>query len=73
MDINVSCYAGYRADEAPRSLILAGSEIVVREILDRWTAPDHRYFKLRGEDNAIYIVRHDSYGDRWELTYYRAS
>jgi hypothetical protein len=40
----------------------------VVEILDRWLAPDHRYFKVRGDDGAIYIIRHDVAGGYWELT-----
>jgi hypothetical protein len=37
------------------------------EVLDRWLAPDHRYFKLRAPD-GIYIVRHDVTTQDWELT-----
>jgi hypothetical protein len=73
MKIRVSCYAGYRSEEAPRSLTLGDTRISVIEILDRWIAPDHRYFKLRGDDDAVYIVRHDVEGDQWELTYYRSA
>jgi hypothetical protein len=73
MKIRVSCYAGHRSEEVPRSLTLGGTRVGVLEILDRWIAPDHRYFKLRGDDNALYIVRHDVEGDQWELTYYRSS
>ena len=37
------------------------------EVLDRWLAPAHRYFKLRGDDGGVYIVRHDPGADGWEL------
>ena len=40
----------------------------VVEILDRWLAPDHRYFKILGDDGSTYIVRHDIQAERWELT-----
>ncbi len=40
------------------------------DILDRWTAPDHRYFKCRGSDGDTYILRHDTMADFWELTLY---
>ena len=39
-----------------------------REVLDRWLAPDHRYFKLRGDDGDVYIIRHDVHAGLWELT-----
>ena len=68
--LRVTCYSGHRADEAPQRFNLAGREIVVEEILDRWIDPEHRYFKLRGDDGGIYILRHDSAADRWELILY---
>jgi hypothetical protein len=44
--------------------------IVVQEVLDRWLAPDHRYFKVRGSDGDLYILRHDPRADRWALTFF---
>ncbi|MBE0596360.1 MAG: hypothetical protein IH614_03730 [Desulfuromonadales bacterium] len=70
--IEVDCYAGYRGEETPRRLRLGGRSIEVIELLDCWLAPDHRYFKLRGDDRALYIVRHQVTGDSWELTLYEA-
>jgi hypothetical protein len=35
-------------------------------VLDRWAAPDHRYFKCRVSDGDIYILRNDVVADRWE-------
>lgn len=66
--IGVECYAGYRGEETPRLLHIGEHEVAVIEVLDRWLAPDHRYFKLRGDDGANYIIRHDHYRDEWELT-----
>lgn len=39
-------------------------------MLDRWLSPEHRYFKLRGDDGAVYILRHDPAAERWRLTMY---
>jgi hypothetical protein len=68
LKVRVECYAGYRAEETPRRLHIGERRIEVVEILDRWLAPTHRYFKLRGDDGGIYIVRHDSAVACWELT-----
>ena len=68
LEIGVDCYAGYRGEETPRRLRIGSGEIGVQEVLDRWLAPDHRYFKLRGEDGAVYIVRHDEGTGTWQLT-----
>ncbi len=67
MDVGVECYAGYRGEETPRRIDLHGRAVAVVEVIDRWLGPDHRYFKLRGEDGAVYLVRHDEATDRWEL------
>jgi hypothetical protein len=66
--VKVECYAGYRADEEPRRCLIGDREICVDEIIDRWLDPAYRYFKIRGDDNGIYILRQDTKGDSWELT-----
>ncbi|MGD8541031.1 MAG: hypothetical protein PVI27_01975 [Desulfobacteraceae bacterium] len=71
MRIEVDCYAGYRGEETPRRLRLGKTVVAVCEILDRWLAPDHRYFKLLGDDGARYIVRHDSRRGFWELVFFQ--
>ena len=68
--IRVECYASYRADTEPRRLYIGQREIAVTDIIDRWLDPTHRYFKLRGDDGGIYLLRHDTASDAWELTLY---
>jgi len=68
--LHVECYSGQRADESPLRFTLGGREIGVAEIIDRWLDPAYRYFKLRGDDDGIYILRHDQAADRWELILY---
>ena len=65
--IRVECYAGYRGEEAPRRFFLGERVIEVVEIVDRWLAPEHRYFKVRGDDGGIYILRQDVARDIWEM------
>jgi hypothetical protein len=72
LQIDVECYAGHRGEQTPRTLILADCRIEVADVLDAWLAPDHRYFKLKGQDGNIYIVRHDERRGTWELTMFRA-
>ena len=73
MQIRVDCYAGYRGEETPRFIRLADNKIEAIQVLDRWLAPDHRYFKVLGDDEATYIIRHDSVSGQWELVLYRAA
>jgi hypothetical protein len=45
----------------------------VAEVLDRWLDPEHRYFKVRGDDDSLYILRHDMGTLQWELTLFESS
>jgi hypothetical protein len=69
--IDVECHAGHRGEETPRRFRLGDRTIEVAEVLDRWLAPDHRYFKVRGGDGDLYILRHDPLADGWELTMFQ--
>lgn len=66
-EIGVGCYAGYRGEETPRVIRIGERRVEVIEVLDRWLSPRHRYFKLRGDDAGVYIVRHDQAEGFWEL------
>lgn len=67
MDLKVDCYAGYRGEETPRRLEIDGRRVEVGEVIDRWLGPGHRYFKVRGDDGAVYLLRREDRADRWEL------
>ena len=68
LSVRVECYAGHRGEETPRVLIIGERRVAVVEVLDRWLAPDHRYFKIKGDDDGIYIVRYRNASVTWELT-----
>jgi hypothetical protein len=68
--ISVHCYAGYRGEESPRRFCIGDNTVTVAEILDRWLGPDHRYFKVAGDDGGVYILRNDLVCGGWELVFY---
>jgi hypothetical protein len=73
-DLRVICGAGYRGEETPQRFYIGERAVEVVEVLDRWIAPDHRYFKCLASDEDIYILRHDIVRQSWELTLFeRAS
>lgn len=72
MNIRVECYSGYRGEESPRRFHMGERCVEIVEALDRWLAPDHRYFKVRGDDGSIYILRHDASTSTWELTVFES-
>lgn len=65
--LRVDCYAGYRGEEAPRRLILDGQKIEITEILGRWSEPDARLFRVRGDDGRVYVLRSDERTKRWDV------
>jgi len=67
MKIRVECHAGYRGAEEPRAFTLGARRLEVLEIVDRWMAPDHRYFKVATEDGRLMVLRHDTESGDWEL------
>ena len=70
--IRVECDADYRGEEMPRRFSIGTRNIEVLDVIDQWLAPDHRYFKVKGDDDGIYILRHDVAANRWELILYDA-
>jgi hypothetical protein len=71
MRIQVECYSGYRGEETPRAIRMGERRIGVERMLDRWLAPEHRYFKFTGDDGGTYIIRHDVSSLDWTLIYFR--
>jgi len=69
--VRVECYAGYRGEETPRRFWIGERAVEAVDVLDRWLSPDHRYFKLKGDDGDTYILRHDTAAHRWELTLFQ--
>ena len=72
LTIRVECYAGHRGEETPRRFHIGSRTVEIEDVIDRWLAPDHRYFKVLGDDNGLYILRHDVMRDRWELPMFDA-
>ena len=53
-------------DDPPVRIFLGCRAIEVVEVIDRWLATDHAYYKVRGADEATYILREDANG-HWQL------
>ncbi len=70
MPLRVECHSGFQAMERPVRFHLGCRTVEVLEVLDRWEGPDHRYFKVRGDDEAVYILRLDLETWCWELVFF---
>ena len=75
LELKVECYAGYRADERPLRFTFPGKmgaqTYEVREVLDQWHGVGYRCFKVRADDDNLYILRHQESEARWLLASFR--
>jgi hypothetical protein len=73
MRVDAQCYAGTKADERPVRFQLDDRAYLVEEVIDQWYGPEHVFFKLRADNNNVYILRHrTSVPDgEWELVSFR--
>ena len=67
MHIRVESYAGSKAEERPLRIRIDERTVEVAEVVDRWYGPDHEYWKLRGDDGWVYLLRYDRAQDLWDL------
>jgi hypothetical protein len=71
MIVQVESYSGFKADERPLRFRLGERWLAVEEVVDRWYDPDATYFRVRAEDNHLYILRHHQSTDQWTLEAFR--
>lgn len=73
MDLHVESRPGPDSDPEPVAFALGGRLIQVVQVIDRWIASDHSYFKVEAEDSGIYILRFTPAEKHWEMTLFQAS
>ena len=69
--VEVECHDGYRCGGTVRRFRLGDGHVEIAEVVDRWLAPDHRYFKIKDAQGDLYILRNDVAADLWEVTLFR--
>ena len=70
MAIRVECYAGYRGEQEPLAFWLGERRLTVRDVVDRWVAPEQRWFAVDANDGNVYVLRHDELSEAWEIVAY---
>ncbi len=68
---HVECHSGYKANERPLSFTLDDRKFAVKELLDQWCGIDYTYFKVRADDDNIYILKYDERKDEWSLEFFK--
>jgi len=73
-EIDATCYSGYKHNESPVSFTCRGRVVAITEIIDRWyegnahaAMPALDYYKVRGDDGAVYSIRYNRLFDTWAL------
>ena len=57
MKLKVECYSGHKADERPIRFWLEGKQYAVEAVLDQWYDPESIFYKVRADDENLYILR----------------
>ena len=71
VEIEVTCYSGYRGDERPTVIRRDGRAQRVGEVMARWREPEAELFVVRMEDGGCLQMRLDTTRGLWsalELT-----
>lgn len=69
--IKVQCYSGYKVNERPVTFSLSHHTFKVEEIIDRWYGKNSFYFKIKADDENIYLLKYDEWQDHWDLVFYQ--
>jgi len=70
MEVRVETYMDEGGVKRLRRVRFDSRQIEITENIDQWYGADYRYFKVRGSDGNLYILRHDENRADWELTMY---
>ena len=59
MALRVECSAGLAGEPEPSVVWFGARRVGVRAVVDRWFAPDKRWFRVDADDEQLYVLRHD--------------
>ena len=69
--LKVECYRDSQIQENPVAFILRDSRYKVEEIIDRWYGEGSSYFKIKADDENIYLLKYDKRSGHWEWVFYQ--
>jgi hypothetical protein len=72
MQVEVETYTGHGGVEMLRRFRLDGREIEVSDNLDRWYGRDYTYFKVKGDDGNLYVLRLEESRSVWKLIMFQS-
>jgi hypothetical protein len=72
MQVQVEHCAGHLGVEMPVRFRFDARQVEIVENIDQWYGPDYCYFKIKGNDGNLYILRFDEGRAEWELTMFQS-
>lgn len=70
--MRVECYSGFKGDERPLRLEIAGQMVDVAEVEDRWYSPGATYFRVSLVNGERYVLRREDAQGLWTLEAFRS-
>jgi hypothetical protein len=71
LEVHVEAGPGH-PEAAPKRFRLNGRRVEIAENIDVWHGPSYRYYKVKGDDGNLYILRFDEERAAWELTMFQS-
>ena len=72
MQVRVERWSGHPGVGMPVRFRFGAREVKIVENIDQWYGPDYCYFKIKGNDGNLYILRFDEARAEWELTMFQS-
>jgi hypothetical protein len=55
------------ADDSAVGFRIGDRDYMVEEIVEQWYGPDASYYKVRADDDNVYLLRHDTSANTWSM------
>ena len=73
--IRVECFSGYKINEKACGVPLDRMRDLAlfsrQELIDSWYGETADYFKVKADDDNIYLLKYDGNCDQWDLIFYQ--
>ena len=69
--LKVECYSGNMPNEGPIAFTLMDRQFKVNDVIDRWYGEGVIYFKVKADDDNIYLLKYSISQDHWDLILYQ--
>lgn len=69
--LKVERFSGYELNRRPVAFSLMDRRYEIKDVVDRWYGEGASYFKVKADDDNIYLLKYDEWEDRWEFVFYQ--